>query len=121
MLLMLIIEVLVHPDSRLVPPGIEFTLTCQIRTTHYTYWIVNGTEANSNYHHELLLKSGFSMERDNSQNGVTTLILRVNSSFSHINNTRAFCTSVVVDSMTATIQILTGITVCVIVVLSILA
>ena len=101
-------EVLVHPESRLVPAGTDFSLSCKIRTTEHAYWVVNTTEATGNFHKQLLARKGLFIESSPAENGVVTLVLRVNGSYSNLNDTQVYCTSVQVHSEVATILIMNG-------------
>ena len=94
-------EVLLHPYSRLVPVGTDVYFICKLRNVQYPYWMVNNIEVNANFQKNYLSARGIYILDNELDNGITTLTLRVNSSYSTINNTRVACRADGIRSTTA--------------------
>ena len=85
-------QVLINPESRLVPVGNDVVFSCKFSNVTHPYWKVNATEASNNYNKNLIRMRGFNPETV-TINGISTLTLRVNGSYTGINNTKIQCKS----------------------------
>lgn len=102
-------KVLVEPSSRLVPAGTETYFTCVIGNARDPHWKVNSTEASTLFQKEWLSRRGFITMKEELVNGNTTLTLRVNSSYTGVNNTRIACRDVMqTTSSTVYLLIING-------------
>ena len=99
-------EVLLHPYSRLVPVGTDVYFTCKVRDAQNPHWIVGRIEANANLHKNNLSAMGIYILDDEQSDGNTTLTLRINSSYSNVNNTQISCTADGTRSETAKLLII---------------
>ena len=107
------IELVLDPDSRLLPIGRNATFTCKFRNVnenHHPYWKVNKTEATSDYSKGELMKKGFNILDDQEDgNGIMTLTLSVDSSYAGVNNTTIQCRTLThIHSQIATILTIAG-------------
>ncbi len=106
------IELVLSPDSRLLPVGSNATFTCKFRNVqqhHHPFWKVNQTQASNSYNRDRLIKKGFIILDDQEDNGITTLTLRVNGSHDGVNNTKIQCRTLTdVHSELATILTIAG-------------
>ena len=84
-------EVRQHPKSKLVAVGVEVTFHCQLADHLNPYWVVDDTPGTQAYLNRLQNR-GFSIG-NSSQNGTTTLSLRVTATIDK-NGTEIFCSSV---------------------------
>ena len=86
-----------HPKSRLIPVGSEANFTCKFLNAdvnaHRPYWRVNDYHAHINETKNDLRRQGFFISPDMISDGITTLSLRVNASYSGVNNTVIRCTT----------------------------
>ena len=90
------IELVISPESRLLPVGTNATFTCQfryVRDTDDVFWIVNTVEANNPGNKNHLMNQGFTVFKEESD-GIATLTLTVNGRHPQINNTHLWCTAV---------------------------
>ena len=99
-------EVLLHPYSRLVPAGTDVHFTCKLRGAQNPHWIVGRVEANDIIHKKELSAMGIYILDDEQSNRITTLTLRINSSYSTVNNTQISCTADGIRSETAKLLII---------------
>lgn len=106
---------MLSPESRLLPVGrnATVTFTCQFRNVqenHRPFWRINQTEASNVYNRNKLLNKGFIVLDDQEDsNGITTLTLKVNGSYTGINNTHIQCRTLTnVHSQRATILTIAG-------------
>ena len=83
-------EVRQHPKSKLVAVGVEVTFHCQLVDRLHSYWVVGDTPGIQAYL-DRLQNRGFFIGRS-SQNGITTLSLRVTATMDK-NRTEIFCSS----------------------------
>ena len=84
-------QVLLQPYSRLVPVGTDVYFKCKLRDAQNPHWMIGHIEANSDFHRNHLSARGIYI-LDNEQNdGITTLTLVINSSYSNVNNTEITC------------------------------
>lgn len=93
-------EILLHPYSRLVPIWTDVSFTCKLRNAQHPYWMVNTIEANTKFHEDSLSSRGIYILNNEQSSGITTLALRVNSSYD-VNNTRIVCRADRIRSRTA--------------------
>ena len=93
-------EILLHPYSRLVPIGTDVSFTCKLRNAQYPYWMVNNIEVSTRFQNTYLSSKGIYILDDEQSSGITTLSLRVNSSY-NVNNTRIACRANGIRSRTA--------------------
>ena len=108
-------QIIEHPKSRLIPVGSEATFTCKFFNadvnSHRPYWRVNDYHAHLNWTRNDLRSHGFFISPETTSDGITTLSLRVNTSYSGVNNTVIRCTTRDndVSSNTATLITIAGI------------
>ena len=108
------IELVLSPVSRLLPVGVNATFTCQFRNVqvnHLPFWMVNQTEAGTDYSRAKLMNKGFIIleNQEDSINGITTLTLIVHGTYPDINNTEIQCRTLTdVHSQLATILTIAG-------------
>ena len=84
-------QILVKPRSRLLPVGITSEFTCVIRDARVPHWKVNDTRATEEFNKRFLAMKGFFIAVNQVVNGNTTLLMRVNSSYSSVSNTSVTC------------------------------
>ena len=106
-------QVLVNPDSRLIPVGVEALFTCKFRNVQEPYWKVNNSEANIRANKEYLRTKGIFINDDESStidgNHDITLTLRVDGSYPRVNSTVFVCkTRSNIDSEPATVLTIAG-------------
>ena len=83
---------MLHPYSiRLVPAGTDVYFTCKLRGAQNPHWMVDHKEANADFHKNYLSARGIYILDNEQNNGITTLTLVVNSSYSNVNNTEITC------------------------------
>lgn len=83
-------EVLQHPKSKLVAAGVNITFHCQLADYLESYWVVNSTPGIP-HNINKLQNSGFFVSQS-SQDGITTLSLRVTATMDK-NGTVVSCSS----------------------------
>ena len=94
-------EIVLHPHSRLVAVGTDVFFTCKLRDAQNPHWMVGIIEANADFHKNHLSAMGIYILDNEQSNGVTTLTLMVNTSYSNVNNTRIACRANGIESITA--------------------
>ena len=99
-------EVLIHPYSRVVPVGTEVYFTCKLRGAQNPHWMIGHIEANTNFHKNYLSTRGIYILDNEQNNGIITLALVANSSYSNVNNTQITCRGTGIRSRVAHLLII---------------
>ena len=94
-------DVLLHPYSRLVPVGTDVYFTCKLRGAQNPHWMVGRIEANTDLHKNYLSARGIYILDNELNDGIITLTLRVNSSYTNVNNTQITCRGTGIQSRAA--------------------
>ena len=106
-------QVVLDPESRLIPVGVEALFTCKFLdvTRPAPYWEINGIKATVNFTKMELRAQGFFIEQEwTDSDGITVLTMRVNGS-SQLHNSTIQCKTFLEDinSEIATLLIIEGI------------
>ena len=99
-------DVLLHPYSRLVPVGTDVYFTCKLRGAQNPHWMIGHIEANTDLHKNYLSARGIYILDNELNDGIITLTLRVNSSYSNVNNTQITCRGTGIRSRVAHLLII---------------
>ena len=104
-------QLLVGPESRLIPVGSETWFTCKFSSgVNQPYWKVDETEASNSRNKDNLRTQGFFIADDvPMSDGSVSLSMRVDGSYEGINNTIIQCKSLSeVHSQQATLLTIAG-------------
>ena len=101
--------VLVHPESRLVAPGVQVVFRCVLNNTEQPHWVVNNYIALSPNQKSFLLSKGYMID-EITDGSVTTLQVKVTATGDK-NNSDVFCSSIRSDisSKRARLLIINGV------------
>ena len=85
-------QVVLNPESRLIPVGAEALFTCKFRNVIRPYWEINGIRANNDFNKMHLRNQGFFIYPEQIYiYGIVVLTMRVNGSYPRLHNSRIQC------------------------------
>ena len=103
-----LVEILLHPQSRLVPEDTPRVLFyCKLSHGSSSYWVVNGHASYYQDQIKYLNLQGYFMTKDTSQS-MTTLTLEVRNVTVDKNDTMVYCSYPPIKSRTALLLIIIG-------------
>ena len=75
-------QVVLNPESRLIPVGAEALFTCKFRNVIRPYWEINRIKANNDFNKIHLREQGFFIDPEQTySDGIVVLTMRVNGSY----------------------------------------
>ena len=105
-------QVVLDPDSRLIPVGAEALFTCEFRNVIKPYWEINGIKATNDFNIINLRDQGFYIDPEQTSDidGTLILTMRVNGSYPRLHNSHIQCKSFSqgIHSDTATLLTIDG-------------
>ena len=84
-------QVVLNPESRLIPVGAEVLFTCKFQNVIRPYWEIKGIKANNDFNKMHLRDQGFFIDPERMYDGIMVLTMRVNGSYPRLHNSRIQC------------------------------
>ena len=104
-------QVVLNPESRLIPVGAEALFTCKFRNVIRPYWEIKGIKANNDFNEMHLRDQGFFIDPEQTySDGIVVLTMTVNGSYPRLHNSHIQCKTFTagINSEIATLLIIAG-------------
>ena len=104
-------QVVLNPESRLIPVGAEALFTCKFQNVSRPYWEINRMKTTNDFNKMHLRDQGFFIYPEQTySDGIVVLTMRVNGSYPRLHNSSIQCKTFTagVDSEIATLLTIDG-------------